>query len=77
MIAERYTTSNAIHQCSKLDESERNNCLKWLFDYEYKLLKVPTPDLVVHLQANLEVSQKLLAKRYDGDMSKENIHERD
>ena len=77
VIADRYTTSNAIHQCSKLDQSEWDGFLDWLSDYEYKLLKIPAPDLVLYLRVDPDVSQKLLAKRYEGDMSREDIHEKD
>ena len=77
VIADRYTTSNAIHQCSKLDRSKWNEYLNWLFDYEYRLLGIPEPELVIYLRVHPDVSQKLLAKRYDGDMSKEDIHEKD
>lgn len=77
VIADRYTTSNAIHQCSKLNQSEWDGFLDWLSDYEYKLLKIPAPDLVLYLRVDPDVSQKLLAKRYEGDMSKEDIHEKD
>ena len=30
IIADRYTTSNAVHQCSKLDENQRDEYLEWL-----------------------------------------------
>ena len=31
LVADRYTTSNAVHQASKLPEGERQAFLKWLF----------------------------------------------
>ena len=77
IVADRYTTSNAIHQCSKLEESQWDEYLNWLFDYEYRLLGIPEPDLVIYLRVDPEVSQKLLAKRYEGHMEKEDIHEKD
>lgn len=77
IVADRYTTSNAIHQCSKLEKNEWDEYLTWLFNYEYKLLRIPEPDLVVYLKVDPDVSQKLLAKRYEGDMTKEDIHEKD
>ncbi len=77
IIADRYTTSNAIHQCSKLPESEWDAYLDWLFDYEYRLLGIPAPDTVVYLRVDPAVGQRLLAKRYEGHMEKEDIHERD
>lgn len=77
IIADRYTTSNAIHQCSKLPEKEWNAYLNWLFDYEYRLLGIPEPDMVIYLQVDPAVGQRLLAKRYEGHTEKEDIHERD
>ncbi len=77
IIADRYTTSNAIHQCSKLPESEWDAYLGWLFDYECRLLGIPAPDTVAYLRVDPAVGQRLLAKRYEGHMEKEDIHERD
>ena len=76
ILAARYTTSNAIHQMPKLPKSEWDNYLYWLEDYEYRLLKLPKPDLVIFLDMPPEVSQKLLMNRYDNDSSKRDIHER-
>lgn len=75
VIADRYTTSNAVHQCAKLPETEWQDFLQWLFRYEYELLGIPAPDKTVYLRVEPEVSQRLLAKRYDGDASKKDIHE--
>ena len=77
VIADRYTTSNAIHQCSKLDEREWDGFLEWLFDFEYKKLCIPEPDAVVYLRVDPAVSQELLKNRYNGDLSHEDIHEKD
>ena len=77
VIADRYTTSNAIHQCSKLPEEAWDGYLDWLFDYEYKLLGIPAPDMVIYLQVGTEISQKLITERYHGDETKKDIHEGD
>ena len=77
IIADRYTTSNIIHQMSKLPESERGEYIEWLFDYEYNRLGIPAPDMVVFLDVDPSVSQKLIFGRYRGDESKKDIHERD
>lgn len=77
IVAARYTTSNAIHQMTKCAESEWDSFLAWLEDYEYVKLGLPRPDRVVFLDMPIEVSQKLLEKRYDGDAEKKDIHERD
>lgn len=75
VVADRYTTSNAVHQCSKLPEEQWDGYLNWLFDFEYNLMGIPEPDLVVYLSVAPEVSQRLLASRYHGDESKKDIHE--
>ena len=55
----------------------RDVFLNWLTDYEYNKLGLPKPDIVLFLDMPSEVSQKLLSKRYEGDESKKDIHERD
>ena len=75
VIADRYTTSNAVHQCSKLPQEQWDAFLAWLFDFEYHLLGIPSPDLVVYLSVDPAVSQRLMTGRYQGDESKKDIHE--
>mgnify|MGYP002595723761 CR=1 FL=1 len=77
VIADRYTTSNAVHQCSKLPPEQWNDFLRWAFDYEYRLLGLPAPDAVVYLQVDPAVSQKLMTGRYHGDESRKDVHEKD
>ncbi len=77
VIAGRYTTSNAVHQCSKLPENEWEGFLNWLYDFEYNKVSIPKPDKVIFLDMPIEVSQKLLSKRYKGDETKKDIHESD
>ncbi len=76
VIADRYTTSNAVHQCSKLPEGEWDAYLDWLFHFEYTLLGIPAPDAVVYLRLDPAISQELMAGRYHGDETKKDIHER-
>ena len=75
IIADRYTTSNAVHQCSKLPREQWDGYLSWLFDFEYRLMGIPAPDRVIYLQVDPTVSQKLMTGRYQGDESKKDIHE--
>ena len=77
ILAARYTTSNAIHQMSKLPRDEWDAYLAWLEHYEYTLLGLPKPDRVLFLDMPTDVSQKLLMARYEGDSAKRDIHERD
>lgn len=77
IVAGRYTTSNAIHQTCKLPEDEWKPFLDWLYDIEYEKVGIPKPDLVIFLDMPVEVSQKLLSRRYNGDEGGKDIHEKD
>ena len=75
-LCDRYSTSNAIYQLSKLNESEYEDFLNWLNDFEHNKLGIPRADYVVYLDMPTEVSQKLMSKRYKGDEGKKDIHEK-
>ena len=77
ILAARYTTSNAIHQMAKLPAEEWDAYLTWLEDYEYGRLGLPRPDQVVFLDMPPHISQRLMTRRYAGDESRKDIHERD
>lgn len=77
ILADRYTTSNCVHQCSKLEEDEWDSYIEWLYNYEFNQLGIPKPDLVVFLDMDPEISQKLMSGRYKGDENKKDIHEKD
>ena len=75
IIADRYTTSNAVHQCSKLPQEQWEEYLAWLDDFEYCRMGIPRPDLVLFLDMPNEASQTLLSGRYGGDETKKDLHE--
>ena len=75
IICDRYTTSNIIHQMSKLCDSEKQDYIDWLYDLEYNKLKLPRPDKVMYLDMSPVASQKLMLGRYKGDENKKDIHE--
>lgn len=77
ILADRYTTSNASHQMTKLEKSEWDHYLEWLSDFEYVKMGIPKPSLVVFLDMPVEVSQKLMTGRYSGDETKKDVHEAD
>lgn len=79
VLADRYTTSNAVHQCCKLPEEQRAAYLAWLEDFEYAKLAIPKPDLVLYLDVDPRVSDELLKKRYAAGerAAGEDIHEQD
>ena len=47
IIADRYTTSNMVHQMVKYDNpKERTAFLDWLEDFEFQKFGLPKPDAV-------------------------------
>ena len=77
VIADRYTTSNAVHQASKLPAGERREYVEWLFDLEYRRLGLPVPDLVLYLDMPTEVSNQMRRLREEKTGSQADIHEQD
>lgn len=64
IIADRYTTSNMVHQMVKYEDSmERSQFLDWLEDFEYRKFGLPQPDAVCLLDVPLQVTSNLMAER--------------
>lgn len=64
IIADRYTTSNMVHQMTKYeDKKARKYFLSWLEKTEYEELELPVPDLVILLDIPLRVSENLVKER--------------
>lgn len=64
IISNRYLTSNIGHQGGMIkDLKKRQQYMKWLFDFEYNLLKIPKPDLNIILYVPTETAQKLVDKK--------------
>ena len=79
ILADRYTTSNMVHQAVKLkDAEERDKFLAWLWDFEFGKLQLPVPDKVIYLDMPPEISDALINSRAQADSSrKKDIHEKD
>lgn len=77
VVANRYTTANAVHQLSKLPEAEWETFLAWLWDFEFKKLGLPEPDLVLYLELPPKLSLSLVKSRSDTTGQKMDIHELD
>lgn len=76
ILCDRYATSNAVYQMTKVPQCEREEYLRWLEELEYCRLGIPRPDLVIYLDVPTDISQSLMSCRYDGDESKKDLHER-
>ena len=77
VIADRYTTSNAVHQCSKLPKEQWEDFLNWLYDFEYNKLGLPRPDLVIYLDVPTDFTEKMLRHRESETNTHADIHEQD
>jgi dTMP kinase len=77
IITDRYTTSNAVHQASKMCGAERQAFLDWLFDFEYRLLGLPRPDRVLYLDLPTELTEEMMHRRESETGTAADIHEKD
>jgi len=83
VLANRYVSSNQIHQGGKIKSvKKREAFIKWLEEMEYKVFKIPKPDVVVYLSVSLDIILKLIKER-NGKMKraylkkKKDVHESD
>lgn len=78
ILADRYTTSNMIHQAAKFKTNEeKDEFINWLTDLEYNINGIPEPTAVLYLDVAPEVTAQLRENRLnkiDGTESKD-IHE--
>ena len=77
VLCDRYTTSNACHQGSKVAEEERQAYLDWLYHFEFEQMGLPKPDLVLYLDIDIEVSRRQMQQRQNDTNTKADIHEKD
>jgi dTMP kinase len=78
ILADRYTTSNMVHQAVKIaDESVKDSFLDWLWDLEFVKFGLPVPNQVLFLDVPPDLSSRLLAERSVKAGGEPDIHERD
>ena len=77
IMADRYTTSNAVHQGAKMDKNELSEYFDWLYDLEFDKMKLPRPDLVLYLDVDIEMSLSRMRKREAQTNTNADIHEKD
>lgn len=79
VIADRYTTSNMVHQAGKIsDPRERRRFMDWLSYYEFNKMELPVPDAVFFLNIPPEINFRLMegrANKITGEAEKD-IHEK-
>lgn len=77
VLADRYTTSNAVHQASKLEPEARADFFRWLYDFEFDKLDLPQPDRVIYLDMPTEQAVQNLRRREADTNTQADIHEVD
>lgn len=81
VVADRYTTSNMIHQGSKLFNPDNLDALAsyiyWLKNLEYERVKIPKPDIVIYLNIQMSVMDENIRKRAEENHTSLDIHEKD
>ncbi len=78
LVADRYVTSNLVHQGAKIS-GDKKKFIDWLSNLEYERLELPKPDLVLFLDMPPAYARKLMenrANKFTGEQQKD-IHERD
>ena len=64
IIADRYVTSNLVHQAGKIsDNAEKEHYITWLNELEYGIFGLPKPDCVIFLDMPPAYSLKLRQER--------------
>lgn len=84
IVSNRYATSNMAHQSAKFDDQkEREEFIKWVYELEYKVHKIPREDIVVYLYVPWQIGIRLTQKRGNvkymegkGDIHESNIEYR-
>ena len=77
ILSDRYTTSNAVHQGSKLSDEELPAFFAWLSDLEYHKMGLPKPDLVIYLEVDLATSLARMRRRYTPGEYRQAVEEQD
>ena len=76
LISDRYTTSNAVHQGSKLSGEAQREFFAWLYDLEFVKMQLPKPDLVILLDLPIALSRKMMRHREADTHTHADIHEK-
>lgn len=77
ILADRYISSNAVHQACKLPVEEREAFFRWLDEFECDKLGLPRADLVLYMDMPTEKAVELLRAREAATHTHADIHEVD
>jgi len=75
ILADRYTTSNAVHQGSKLQGEARQAFFQWLDDFEHQKMELPRPNIVLYMDVPIELAVQNMRMREANTGTTPDIHE--
>jgi dTMP kinase len=63
-VLDRYASANAGHQGGKIkDTHERERFLRWVFELEFDIFKIPKPDVTILLHVPAAMGQRLVLRK--------------
>lgn len=83
VIANRYASSNQIHQGGKITNTKKREAfIEWLAAMEYEAFKISRPDAVLFLNVPIPIALKLIRERNKNNNrsylgKKKDVHEKD
>ncbi len=83
IIANRYVSANQIHQGGKIKNAKKRQAfIEWLDEMEYKVFKIPRPNVVFYLDIPINITKRLLKERNKSTSrsylgKKKDVHEKD
>jgi len=75
ILADRYTTSNAVHQGAKCSGDARRAFFQWLDEFEYTHMELPRPDVVLYMDVSAEIALGNMRAREAETGTTADIHE--
>jgi len=72
VVSNRYVTSSIGHQAGKIENKEkRKKFIKWLYNLEYEIFRIPKPDITFILKLSPEFSERLSVQSIDREVKKQ------
>ena len=75
VLADRYTTSNAVHQGAKFQGAARQAFFHWLDDFEHEKVELPRPNVVIYMDVPAEIALENMRARQTATGTAPDIHE--
>lgn len=77
VIANRYTASSAVYHAARLEESNQDAFIDWIYTLEQEVIGIPKETLTIFLRTPLSLSQELLKQREYKEGKRVDMYEKD